>query len=246
MKSILGMSLSAVFLAGCVMAPVPPQPPRKPVPVLIGTPTDAVMTPALWALQQARQDTQLLIHLTVQPDGSVTDPKASFSKLSPEDTATVLTAVQQWHFKPAREQGKPVTRDFIYPLFFGPDAANQRTVFLCRNQASIYEPEQHCKIVTSGDWRIYRLDPVYPPELLNRRLAGSVTLGFDIGPDGRAVRPKVVTATPSGSFDAAAIAAVRGWYFERTDGKPSTQGENRQHVTVSVQFTPPPTPEHAP
>ncbi|MGH8370699.1 MAG: TonB family protein, partial [Gammaproteobacteria bacterium] len=94
-------------------------------------------------------------------------------------------------------------------------------------------------IITSGDWRIYRLDPVYPPELLSQHLAGSVTLGFDIGPDGRAVDPKVVTANPPALFDAAAIAAVKEWYFERLEGTSPTGPESRQHVTVGVQFTPP-------
>lgn len=240
MKPILGVLLSMAFLAGCATPPLAVQPVRKPAPVMIGTPTDTVITPALRAVEQrVQQDSQLLVHFTVQPDGSVTDPQARFSKLSPQDTASVLTAIQQWHFKPAREQGQPVARAFIYPLFFGPDAANQRTVFLCRNQASTYAPDRRCEIITSGAWRIYRLDPVYPPELLSRHLAGSVTLGFDIGPDGRAVDPKVVTADPPVLFDAAAIAAVKEWYFERLEGAPPAGTETRQHVTVSVQFTPP-------
>lgn len=240
MRSILGVFLYALLLTGCMMLPPAPKPAPKPVPVMIGTPTDQVITPALKTLEQAQKDSQLLIHFTVQPDGSVVNPQTRFTKLSPEDTAAALTAIQQWHFKPALEQGRPVARDFIYPLFFGPDAASQRTVFLCRNQASIYAPARHCDIVTSGDWRIYRFDPVYPPELLNRRLAGSVTVGFDIGADGRAEDLKIVAANPAGLFDAAAIAAVKAWYFERLDGKASARKENRQHVTVSVQFTPPP------
>lgn len=240
MKPILGVMLFALFLTGCMPPPAAPEPAHKAAPVLIGTPTAEVITPALQALQQGGQDGQLLIRFTVQPDGSVANPRAEFSKLPAADTATALTAIQQWHFKPAREQGQPIGRDFIYPLFFGPDAANQRTVFLCRNQASIYAPARHCKIVTAGDWRIYRIDPIYPSELLDRHLAGSVTLGFDIGPDGRAVNPSVVTATPPDLFNAAAIAAVKEWYFERLDGKDAAATGNRQHVTVSVQFSPPP------
>lgn len=240
MKPILGVMLFALFLTGCVVPPPALKSVHKAAPTLIGTPTAKLITPALRTLEQGRENSQLLIRFTVQPDGSVTNPRAEYSKLSAADTATALAAIQQWHFKPAREQGQPVTRDFIYPLFFGPDAANQRTVFLCRNQASIYAPDRHCKIVTAGDWRIYRIDPVYPPELLGRHLPGSVTLGFDIGPDGRAVSPSVVTATPPDLFNAAAIAAVKEWYFERLDGKATAVPGNHQHVTVSVQFSPPP------
>lgn len=241
MNRILGVSLFALLLAGCMTAPpAPKKAASEAPPVLIGTPTAPVMTPALEALEKATtQDAQLLVRFTVQPDGSVTDPEARFSKLSPQDTATVLAAIQQWHFKPAREGGRAVARPFIYPVFFGPDAARHRTVFMCRNQKSVYEPARRCRIVLSGDWRIYRVDPVYPPELLSRRLAGSVTLGFDIGPDGRAVDPKVVAANPAGLFDAAAVAAVKAWYFERVDGKTPVQAESHPHVTVSVQFVPP-------
>lgn len=240
MKPILGVLLFVLLLTGCVMPPPAAQLPRTPAPVMIGTPTDTPMTPALKAIQQARQDRQLLVRFTVQPDGSVANPQPRFSELSAEDTASVLTAVQQWRFKPAREQGQAVARDFIYPLFFGPDAANQRTVFFCRNQASVYLPDRHCDIVVSGKWRIYRFDPVYPPELLNRHLAGEVSLGFDIGSDGRAANPQVIHAAPPGVFDRAAIAAVKQWYFEPVDGETGATGYLHQHVTVSVHFSPPP------
>lgn len=243
MNRILGVSLFALLLAGCMTSPPAPKKAASAAPpVMIGTPTDPVITPALEALEKgAKQDAQLLVHFTVQPDGSVTDPEAQFSKLSPEDTATVLAAIQQWHFKPAREGGQTVERPFIYPVFFGPDAARDRTVFLCRNEKSIYEPARRCRIVTSGNWRIYRVDPVYPPELLSRGLAGTVTLAFDIGPDGRAVSPKVVAANPPRLFDTAAVEAVKAWYFERLDGKAPVQAESHPHVTVSVQFAPPST-----
>jgi TonB family protein len=67
-----------------------------------------------------------------------------------------------------------------------------------------------------------------------------VTLGFDVGPDGRAVNPGIVAANPPGLFDAAAVQAVKAWYFERVDGKAPVQAEGHPHVTVSVQFAPPP------
>ena len=241
MRAIPGVLLSALLLAGCVPPPaVPVKPAAHPAPVMIGTPTDEVVTPALQALQQSATDSQLLLRVSVQPDGSVADAQIRFTKLPPADTATVLTAIQQWHFKPAEVDGKPVARAFIYPMFFGPHAASERTVFMCRNQASVYKPTRHCKIVVLGDWRIYRRDPVYPPALLSQHLSGSVTLSFDIGADGWAKHPKVVTATPPDVFNTAAIAAVKGWYFERLDGKPVSDGEDHQRVTVTVHLAPPP------
>lgn len=240
MKAILGTLVPALWLAGCAPPPATP-PARKPAQVRIGTPTETVFTPALKALQHAPQDSQLLVRVTVQADGRVSAARAEYTQLSPSEINTVLTAVQQWRFKPAQAGGQAVAADFIYPLFFGPDAAQQRTVFLCRNQAAVYSPPRHCEIVTSGGWRIYRFDPVYPPDLLDQRLSGTVTLGFDIGPNGRAVNPKVVEAQPTGRFDAAAIAAVKFWYFEPVDSNAGADAHTQKaHVTVSVHFTPPP------
>ena len=184
---------------------------------------------------------QVLVRFTGKADGSVQNPQAEFTTLSPTDTAEVLAAIQQWRFKPAMEGNQPVDRDFIYPLFFGPDAGQDHTLFFCHHETELYAPDNTCEIVTVGQWRIYRMNPVYPPELFNKRLAGSVTLSFDIGPHGQAVNPKVVIATPPGLFDTAALDAVKQWYFEPLVGK---NGEGPlQHVTVTVKFTPP-TPGH--
>ncbi|MDE2091693.1 MAG: TonB family protein [Gammaproteobacteria bacterium] len=180
---------------------------------------------------------QMLLRFTVRADGSVQDPTAVFTNLSPADTADAVAALQGWRFKPALDGDQPVDRVFIYPLFFGPDADQQRTRFMCRNEQQVYAPDSRCEIVTTGQWRIYRINPVYPPELLNKHQAGSVTLTFDIGSNGQTVKPRVVSATPPGLFDAAAIAAVRQWFVEPLDGKNSDVPT--QQVTVTVKFTPP-------
>ncbi len=182
-------------------------------------------------------DQQMLLRFTVTSDGSVRNSKVEFSNLSPADTADVVAAFQNWRFKPALDGTQPVDRDFIYPLFFGPNASQQRTHFMCRNEKQVYAPDSRCEIVTVDQWRIYRMNPVYPPELLNKRQAGSVTLSFDIGAHGQTVNPKVETATPPGLFDSAALAAVKQWYIEPLTGEPRTAAT--QHVTVTVKFTPP-------
>jgi TonB family protein len=202
------------------------------------------MTPELEALMDGQVDQRALLRFTVKADGSVQDPQAVYTNLSPADTNAVLTAFQDWRFKPALDGDQAVAADFIYPLFFGPEADQERTRFLCRNEKDIYEPDSHCEIVTVGQWRIYRMNPVYPKELLTKRLAGSVTLSFNIGSQGQAVKPKVVTANPAGLFDAAALAAVRQWYMEPLVG---SNGEGpTQQVTVTVKFTPPAAPQDNP
>ncbi|MGH8414837.1 MAG: energy transducer TonB [Gammaproteobacteria bacterium] len=204
---------------------------------MIGTPISQIVTPELQALVNGPTDQQVLVSLTVKADGSVQDPRVAFSKLSPADTADVLAAIRQWRFKPAIDVGKPVDRDFIYPLFFGPEANQDRTRFFCLNESEVYEPDSSCEIVTAGQWRIYRMDPVYPPELLSKHLAGTVTLSFDIGKHGQPVNPKVIAATPPDLFNAAALAAVKQWYLKPLTGK---NGDGpTQHVTITVKFTPP-------
>ncbi|MGA9852444.1 MAG: energy transducer TonB [Gammaproteobacteria bacterium] len=238
MQKALGSLLAGLFVAGCVNASPPvPSKPRPAPPIMIGTPVSQAMTPELQALINGPTDQQVLLRFTVKADGSVQNPQAAFSKLSPADTTSALMAFQQWRFKPALDGVQAVDRGFIYPLFFGPDASRDRTLFFCRNQAQIYEPDSTCEIVTTGQWRIYRMDPVYPPELLSQRLAGSVTLAFDIGAHGQVVNPKVIAATPPDLFNAAALAAVKQWYLEPLTGK---NGDGpTQHVTITVKFTPP-------
>ena len=227
------------FVAGCATPPAPQQPAPSPPapPVLIGTPTFQTPTPALQA-QQGGTDQQMLVRFTVLPDGSVQHPHAIFTLLSPADTATALDALQQWRFKPAMDGMQAVAREFMYPLFFGPDAPQDHTRFFCRNRGLIYKPDSSCEIVNFGHWRIFRMDPMYPINLLDQRLAGSVTLSFDVNPHGAVQNPKVVSATPPGAFDAAALAAVRQWYFEPLQEQKDPTPE--QHVTVTVKFSPPP------
>lgn len=236
MQQALSASVLVIALAGCAAAPPAAPPAPHPAPVLIAAPVTEVLTPALKQLMAAPADAQVLAGFQVQPDGSIADAHVIFSKLAPADVSTVLDALRQWRFKPAIEHGQPVTRPFIYPLFFGPDAAGQRTRFYCHNQHKLYDSDRGCHILKTSHWRIYQMDPVYPANLLDQHLAGSVTLSFDVNPRGEVQNPKVMSATPPGAFDAAAVAAVQQWYFESLDD-PAAAAE--QHVTVTVKFTPP-------
>lgn len=232
--------LGVLAVAGCA-TPSPPKPPTlppasPPPPVLIGTPTSEPLTPQMQALQSDPADQQVLARFSVSPDGSVQHAHAIFTLLSPADTAAVLAALGQWRFKPAMHGTEAVAGEFMYPLFFGPDAAQARTRFFCRNQPLLYKPDSSCEIVDFGHWRIFRMDPVYPAKLLDQHLAGSVTLSFDVDVRGRVQDPKVVSAAPPGVFDATALAAVRQWYFEPLQEQ---KDPAEQHVTVTVKFTPP-------
>lgn len=56
--------------------------------------------------------------------------------------------------------------------------------------------------------------PRYPLTAMRRKLEGQVTLEFTVQPDGSVSSPRVVSATPEGVFDEAALVAVSRWRFE--------------------------------
>ena len=61
---------------------------------------------------------------------------------------------------------------------------------------------------------LHQPPPRYPPLALSRRLEGSVQVAFTIRADGRVEGARVVSATPPGVFERAALAAVAGYRFE--------------------------------
>jgi TonB family protein len=73
--------------------------------------------------------------------------------------------------------------------------------------------------VTEGSL-IHKVDPTYPPEARNQRLAGPVVLDASIAEDGSIHEVKVVSGSPL--LAAAATAAVRQWRYRpyRLSGKP--------------------------
>lgn len=58
--------------------------------------------------------------------------------------------------------------------------------------------------------------PRYPLMALRRKIEGEVIVAFTIQPDGSVAAPRVVSATPAGTFDEAALVAARRWKFQPT------------------------------
>lgn len=56
--------------------------------------------------------------------------------------------------------------------------------------------------------------PRYPLTAMRRKLEGQVTLEFTVEADGSVSSPRVISATPPGVFDDAALVAVSRWRFE--------------------------------
>jgi TonB family protein len=56
--------------------------------------------------------------------------------------------------------------------------------------------------------------PEYPERALNQKISGSVTVEFTVSTQGEPLDVRVVSAEPAGTFDRAAIAAVKRWRYE--------------------------------
>ena len=140
------------------------------------------------------------VGLTVLRDGHVgwarvvhADPPGYFEQAA-------LDGVRAWRFEPARLNGEPVE---------------------CRLQARLRftlvdtVDAQGLPVGNGG-----RPDPVYPPSLLAERIEGYVEVRFDAMPDGSVANASVTIAMPRGEFEAAALAAIRGWRFPPETGGP--------------------------
>lgn len=62
--------------------------------------------------------------------------------------------------------------------------------------------------------RTRRVDPEYPERALAQKITGSVTLEFTVDTKGEPQDVRVISAEPAGTFDRAAIAAVRRWRYQ--------------------------------
>jgi protein TonB len=79
---------------------------------------------------------------------------------------------------------------------------------------------------------IFQAEPVYPFELRQKKIEGTVYVQFIVDQDGRVVEPRIEKSTHS-AFDKPALDAVRQWRFEPAvrDGRPV-----QAHLRVPIRF----------
>ncbi|HSN18173.1 MAG TPA: TonB family protein [Gammaproteobacteria bacterium] len=234
------------LLAACASAPKLPPPssapsvvPQPSASLLIATPVNESGPASIAARVMAKEDSRLVLRFTVQPDGQVQDPSIVYG-VPPDDAgAAVVKAFAAIQFKPyLGADGIAVSHEFIYPLFFGPDAVPTHTRYFCHHADQVYKANDRCEIVPQGAWKLYRITPAYPESLLSAPVAGSVTLTFDIDPAGGVPsNVKVVHSAPAGVFDTTAVLALQQWYFELADGQQPPAGV--QHASATLRFRPP-------
>jgi len=235
LKSCLPPVLCGLLMA-CGSAPPPATAPKPAVPLMIASPENESAPASLEARVTQAANSQVLLRFSVETDGQVKDVRATLDMLPPDTSAAVLAAFASLRFRPFLQDGKPRSHEFIYPLFFGPDAVSERTRFFCRHQKDLYRPRSRCEIVTLDGLRLYRVTPPYPESMLSAPVPGAVTLGFDLDPSGVPSNVKVLKSTPPGVFDTAAVVALQQWYFETLDGSAMTA---TRHASATINFTPP-------
>ncbi len=83
---------------------------------------------------------------------------------------------------------------------------------------------------------IVRVLPRYPSRALSRGVEGWVLLEFAINELGQAIEPVVVDADPKGTFDRAAISAVKRWKYRPMieDGKAAVRPGVRQMISFRI------------
>jgi protein TonB len=90
--------------------------------------------------------------------------------------------------------------------------------------------------VSAADFKRTRfVAPIYPPQALSRRLEGEVRVRITVDTAGRVADAQVISGTPAGVFDQAAVNAVRKWRFEPVvrDGRPIEAS-----VATTIRFKP--------
>ena len=81
--------------------------------------------------------------------------------------------------------------------------------------------------------RNYQKQPTYPRKALRMGMEGYVIVEFDVDTDGAVLDPYVLEALPQGTFERAAIKAIRSWVYQA----PTHNGQSVKVNNVKVKLT---------
>ena len=84
--------------------------------------------------------------------------------------------------------------------------------------------------------RNYAKQPTYPRKALRMGTEGYVIVEFDVDTDGSVLDPYVLEAVPQGTFERAAIKAIRKWVYEAPTYKGQSVKANNVQVKLSFAF----------
>ena len=142
--------------------------------------------------------------------------------------AAARTAVSQWLFQPATENGQPIAENVSQTLVFRPpaNAPSQTASDTIRHSGG-----PPADSVPGNIHPVHLVPPQYPPAAYRRNQGGSVTVSFLVEPSGHTSHIRVMYSDPRHIFNRAATEAVRRWRFKHVT-KPT-------EVVQTIRFTPP-------
>ncbi len=83
---------------------------------------------------------------------------------------------------------------------------------------------------------LHRIEPVYPPKALQRRIEGHVVLSFDINESGRPVNIKIEEESPPRVFNREAMKALKRWKYQPMMINGQTQMRTTQRVKLEFKI----------
>jgi TonB family protein len=173
-----------------------------------------------WALREAKVSGYAVVDFVVTTTGDVANARV-MSTNDDRFAEAALAAVNKWKFRPAIENGMPVSHHLRVPIQFRPEdpdvpAPAPRTEPQ-RVTGQIYD---FSKVETPPQPRM-RVPPRYPRELREVGMQGEVKVDFVITTEGLVANATAVESTDRG-FEADAVEAVSRWRFfpAKIDGVP--------------------------
>lgn len=195
---------------------------RSPPKVLKQTRPDYPM-----ALRRAGLRGEVVLDFEVDTDGRVRNPVVVTSN-SPAFDEPAITALRQWTFQPAQQNGKPVKAKLRVPIIFelgggGRDAYQVQEKVDQKKLPEELRYDTPAKIIGA-------MVPIYPYELRRTEVRGTAKAVMIIDTRGRVTEVKIVTAERP-EFGLALVAALEGFAFDPAlkNGKPVMHMVSYEH-----------------
>jgi TonB family protein len=164
------------------------------------------------AARSAKLEGKVHVEFVVEADGTVSRESVVKSTDERFDDAA-LTAVRQWKFKPAVENGTLVASAMRVDVVFQLAQLNQKSVPLSPPETLRPQPLPEIPAKEKGS-----IDPEYPAELEASKIPGEVHLEFAVDDTGQVEHPRVLWATHP-AFVETSLRAIR-----RAEFTPARQG----------------------
>lgn len=185
------------------------------------SPLDTVTPAYPESLRESGQDGEVKITFTVTDKGLVEDPVV-MEATAPEFGEAALKVLKEWRFRPATEDGKPVSMKVTLPFKFSAAPEDKLNAALGRKVfAPINDPIVKSKKLDEQPIVVSRVRPMYPPQLAGSGQSERVKVTVVIGPDGLVYNPSIDAIEEKAFYIPALVAAAR-WTYEipKVDGEP--------------------------